>query len=761
MSSSLNIKELDFCAHFPAADQALIGRAYATAVDALKNRTRENGDPFVFHALAVARMAVEEMGLMPSVVAAIFLHEAFPLNKDEKAEMEARRNTGKRESKEKTASKALSNQEWQEWLDKESKRKRQLIAAIAKQYGDEIALMVQSLNNIAEIDPKNTSLQAENFRKLIVSYSLDPRVTIVKLLDRLEVMRSLHFFPKSKQDKKALETSLLYVPLAHQLGLYYIKSEMEDLSMKFMQPDMHRLISNKLKTTVGEREQFIAGFIKPIEEELKKQGFRYEIKSRTKSVHSIWQKMKAQKVDFEGVYDVFAIRIILETPLEREKSDCWKVFSMVTDCYEQDAKRMRDWLTVPRPSGYESLHATVKVPDGKMVEVQIRSTRMDDIAERGSAAHWRYKGVKQEQGLQAWLENVRRLLEAPEETNPDDARKYFSEFKLDEVIVFTKDGDLRRLSSGASVLDFAFDVHTGLGQKCVGAIVNGKNVAIKEKLHTGDVVEILTSKNQTPSEDWLKWTVTSKARTKIKQRLREEAGKQAQTGKEILDRRMKNWKLSLTDELLGILLKYFKYKQITDFYTAIAAGKIDLADVKERLLTWQETPEPVEPSLRPASKPLEEKAADASDYLLIDERLSNMGYKLAKCCNPIFGDEIFGFVSVKDGIKIHRFSCPNASRLLDKYPYRVLKAKWRNDAATNAFQTFIKITGFDEPGLVNAVAEAVSKVGATLRAINVAERSGTFDGRIQVSVNSHKQLDLLLYQLKNIQGIQRVMRVAN
>ena len=755
----LLVSELAFCKHFSDDHKLLINRAYKTISEALKGRTRENGDSLINHALAIARIAVEEMGLMSSVVTAILLHEAFPLNKDEKTAMEERRNAGKKVVREKSGSKSITNQEWNEWIEKESERKKKLINTISLDYGKEIASLVQSLNNIAEIDLKNTSLQAENFRKLIVSYSVDPRVTIIKLLDRLEVMRSLHFFPKSKQDKKALETFLLYAPLAHQLGLYHIKSELEDLSMKFTDPEMYRYISNKLKTTWDEREKLIADFVKPIHAILVKQGFRYEIKSRTKSVYSIWKKMQSQKVDFEGVYDIFAIRIILDSPTESEKDDCWKVFSEVTSYYEHDTSRMRDWITVPRTSGYESLHATVKTSSGKMMEVQIRSTRMDDIAERGSAAHWRYKGVKQERGLQTWLDNVRKLLET-ETPDTEKAKNYFSNFSLNEIIVFTKDGDIRRLPTGASVIDFAFDVHTLVGQRCVGALVNGKNVPIKEILRTGDVVEILTGKNQTPNKDWLRWTVTSKAKNRIRQKLREEETSLAQVGKEILDRRLKNWKLTLNDELFGTLLKHFKYKQVTDFYAAIAAEKIDIADVKEQILAAQEVPEPEVLPERSIRKVGEDDAA-TSDCLIMDERLNNVGYKLSKCCSPILGDEVFGFVTINDGIKIHRITCPNAGRLLDKYPYRIIKAKWNDSGKTNIFQATIKIAGFEETGIVNTVGETVTKHGYNLRSINIATSGNTFDGRLVVLVSSNKQLEQLLYHLRKIRGVQKVTRVAS
>ncbi|MDR2802149.1 MAG: RelA/SpoT family protein [Prevotellaceae bacterium] len=715
---------LQVCNHFTEQEQGMIRSAYGEAEKSMAGHCRENGDPLLYHAVTVARMTVEDVGLTAASVVAVLLHEALRQRLHDAhtpAEMEALRKAIEPET--------------------------------LKPYGSEVANIVTGLNRIAAIDIKQTSLQADNFRKLIVSYSTDPRVTIIKLIDRLEVMRSLDFFPKSKQQKKAAETLLLYAPLAHQLGLYNIKSEMEDLSLKFTEPDAYRLISNKLKSSAGEREKFLQETLQPIEQALQKEALPYEIKSRTKSVYSIWKKMQAQKIDFEKVYDVFATRIIIDTPPHRETEDaaCWKVYSIVQKIYDADDSRLRDWISKPKASGYRSLHMTVLAKDGQAMEVQIRTTGMDDAAERGAAAHWKYKGVQNLGSMQDWLDRVRQLMETPNEDNVQQ----MAGVRLSEIIVFTPAGDLRRLPAGATALDFAFDLHTNIGLRTTGAKVNGRIVPIKETLRTGDVVEIITAKNQQPAADWLNNVVTSKARSKIKQKLREEETKRAQEGKELLERRLKNWKLTLTDEALGRLLKQYRLKHITDLYAGLASEKIDIAQIKEII------------TATPAGEPPTEKAAQtreqgaaAGDYLLIDDKLHNASYKLSKCCNPIYGDDVFGFVTITDGIKIHRHSCPNAARLIEKYPYRILKVKWRETALANNFQVKLRITGDNEPGLIGAITDAITKMNSVLRAINLSGADGgMFSGQVQVMVRDNKQLDMLLYQLRQIKGVEKVVRI--
>ncbi len=705
--------ELDACfSDFSAKDRTMVKHAFDIACSALDGKFRENGDPFVFHAINVARIVVEEVGLLAQSAAAVFLHEAM-------------------------------------------RTSEQSEAAIVKAFGREVFGIVSGLDKISHIDIKATSLQAENFRKLIVSLSSDPRVTIIKLADRLEVMRSLNFFSPLKQQKKSTETLLLYAPIAHQLGLYKLKSELEDLSLRYTNPEAYRLITNKLKSTADDRNKLIKEFLQPIEKELKRQKMQYEVKSRTKSVYSIWTKMQKQKVDFEGVFDVFAIRIILDVSLEEEKAECWKVYSIVTSFYEPHTERLRDWITMPKASGYESLHTTVATPDDKTVEVQIRTIRMDEVAEKGAAAHWRYKGIRQSQGVQQWLDKVRELLESPGGVDRDS----FLNFTPNEIFVFTPNGDLRRLPVGATVLDFAFDIHSGIGAKCIGAKVNGRNVPIKETLKTGDSVEVTTAKNQQPKADWLNYVVSSKARARIKSALREEELKVADVGKELLERRLKNWKIASLDSALAVLMKHYKLKTITELYSQLATDKINMQEAKD-VLTGTFVAEQPDTEQQPAptvKKVKEGKVID--DCLLIDEKLNSLSYKLAKCCNPIRGDDIFGFVTINDGIKIHRFSCPNASRLLDKYDYRVVKAKWRETDA-NIFQASIKVVGYDELGLVGNITEVLSSLSVAVRSMNVNARKGHSEVKLQVMVSGTKLLDMLLYRLQSIKGVEKVVRVS-
>lgn len=695
------------CKGFTSEEIEQIKIAFKLAESALEGLIRENGEPFIFHAIAIAEILVEEINLTATTVTASFLHEAS--------------------------------------------RKQDLDIAQQHCFDKDCMGIVEGLNKISQIDIKTTGLQVENFRKLIVSLSRDPRVILIKLVDRLEVMRSLHFFPKSKQMKKSNETLLLYAPLAHQLGLYKVKSELEDISLKYIEAESYRSIVAKLRTTDKERKEFISRFLKPIEEGLKTAGLKYEIKSRTKSIYSIWRKMKKQNVPFEGVYDVFAIRIIIDTELENEKGDCWRAYSIVTDVYTPNTNRLRDWLSAPKSTGYESLHITVDTKKQETVEVQIRSARMDDIAENGIAAHWKYKGVQQIQGVQNWLEKVKNLLSS----GMTDVQS-IQDIKHDEIFVFTPSGDLRQLPIGASILDFAFDIHTNIGSHCVGAKVNGRNSTIKEKLKTGDVVEILTSKNQSPKADWLNYVVSTKARARIKQRIREEHAKQSILGKEMLERRFKNWKINLNDDVLSILLKNFKLKVITDLYDAIAVEKISLAEIKEVISKEKVTKYEVK-----ESEVKTKKVKDSvSDILKIDENLDNISFKLAKCCNPIFGDEIFGFVTIKEGIKIHRINCPNAARMLDNYNYRVVKAQWRDSSDQQSFQATLRITGYEEPGLVANIGEVILReTGISMRSFNLTNTKKGFEARMQVFLSSKNQLDKLIYHLQKIKGVEKVARL--
>jgi Guanosine polyphosphate pyrophosphohydrolases/synthetases len=613
-------------------ESALLLRARELAEKALVGEQRSDGSPFVGHAYAVALIVASELGLHPAAVYAVLLHEA-------------------------------------------SCKHPELLICIKQEFSAEVYSMVLGLNRISTIRPNDTRLQAENYRKLIVAYSSDPSVTLIKLADRLEVMRSLAQFSKSQQLRKATETLMLYAPLAHQLGLYHLKSELEDLAFKYSEPESYRHISQRLKATVGEREQTIEAFTAPLEKALKAAGLPYTLKGRTKTAYSIWKKMQAQQVDFEGVYDILAIRFILEVPSEQEKEACWQAYSIVTGMFRPDTRRMRDWLSQPKANGYESLHITVSDAGGRVVEVQIRSRRMDDIAESGLAAHWSYKGVQRTQVLQGWLDRVRGLLQSDMQSS-SEAKEYFSQFKLDEVFVFTPNGDLRRLPAQATVLDFAFAVHSNVGVKCSGAKVHGRVVSIREKLHTGDVVEVMTTKNQRPSADWLNIVVTSKAKSKIRQQLREDEGKRDLIGRELLERRMKNWKMELNDEVLLHIMRHFKIKSISDLYAALAHEEVPMDKIKELLQAPERPREATVERVKTAATTCLGSFPDG-DYLIVDKALSNVAFIPAKCCSPIQGHEIFGFITAKDGIKLHRKNCPNAQQLHSRYPYRIIEVHWK------------------------------------------------------------------------------------
>ena len=541
-------------------------------------------------------------------------------------------------------------------------------------FPEEILKMVEGLNNIATIRPKDTRLEAENYKKLIVQYSTDPRVTVLKIADRLEVMRNLYMFPKASRDQKILETLMLYIPLAHQLGLYNIKSEMEDIYFRFAEPEQYRAITRKLKATEKDRTRLMNEFIKPLEDELSEAGIRYKLKMRTKTAYSIYRKMLKQDVPFEKVYDVFAIRFIIDCEADRktEQDLCWKVYSYVTKEYEPDTRRLRDWVTNPKPNGYESLHITVKNAQGAFLEVQIRTKRMDDIAENGLASHWSYKGIKKDDTLASWLGTVRYRLEHPFETKDEDLPVPPSK----EIFVFTPTGELRMLPVGSSVLDFAFGIHTLLGCRCTGGRINGKVASIKEKLKTGDIVEILTAKNQKPSPDWLNWVVSHKAKSKIKLELDAEVRKRAAEGRELLERRLKNWKLTLPDSLLHDIMHYLKYSSVISFMAAVGDGTIGVDEIKSYILN------PGQLVYRTERE--EEKKETVKDWQSPDEILvinakgvKGLEYKMAPCCNPRYGDEVFGFVTRTDGIKIHKESCPNAATLKERFPYRVQRIVWQ------------------------------------------------------------------------------------
>ena len=594
-------------------------------------------------------------------------------------------------------------------------------------------------------------------------------MTVLKIADRLEVMRSLEMFPKLSRERKVLETMMLYIPLAHQLGLYNIKSELEDIYFRYADPEQYRAITNKLKSTEADRQKLMTQFIEPLKQKLSDEGINYKLKVRTKTALSIYKKMQKQKVPFEGVFDVFAIRFIIDCEEDRavEHALCWKVFSYVTEEYESDTKRLRDWISNPKPNGYESLHITVKNKEGSFLEVQIRTKRMDDMAESGLASHWSYKGIRHEATLDKWLTAVRRALESPIGSEGDPMAAYYEdevhELPTKEVFVFTPSGELRKLTAGATVLDFAFDIHTNLGIKCTGGKINGKAVRITEKLKTGDIVEIMSGKNQKPSPDWLNIVVTNKAKNKIRQKLSEAEFKKAADGKELLGRRLKNWKMELDDETMAAILKKLQMKTINAFYAAIGNEELDVAEVKNMILeVTQSTTEQQTASetFNKSKGVVQEKGTD--DILVIDAKnVRGLDYRMAKCCNPVFGDDVFGFVTRTEGIKIHRMSCPNASRLLDKYPYRIQKVKWSESPSSGNFQTGLRVITALEPFVINEIMDIVNSFRASLRMFNVNEndRQGTYDINMKIAVPSNLELDKVISQIRNLKNVIKITRI--
>lgn len=713
-NKAMNDKLNELISMFEPESKQLIAGAYDIAHLSLEGLERENHRPFIEHPLNVAMIVASEIGLRADAVASVFLHEA-------------------------------------------SRGKDSMVEEFKKNYPKEIITIVEGLNNISKITPKETKLRAEIYRKLIVSYSKDPRVTLIKLADRLEIMRNLYIFPKGNAMRKLTETQMLYIPLAHQLGLYNINSELENLYFKYSDPENYRAITNKLIATEEDRKRLVQQFVKPLEKKLNEAGIKYTLKVRTKTAWSIWQKMKRQEVPFEKVYDVFAIRFILDVPPEKEKDYCWQVYSLVTQEYKPDITRLRDWITTPKPNGYESLHTTVENKDGAHIEVQIRTSRMDEIAENGHASHWSYKGIKSVRGLDEWLSGVKEMLNTPGVMeNPKLRGK-----ELDEIFVFTPAGDLRQLPKGASVLDFAFNIHSNLGMSCSGAKVNGKIKSIREQLHTGDIVEIISNKNQKPSQDWLNIVVSAKARGHIKTRLKEEEGKMSRAGREILERRMKNWKIELNDDILSDLVKHFRKKSAGELLIAINDNTIDPQDIKDFLESGENGKEAENDKETHATKVRRNEGP--SDYLVISDNLSNISYKMAKCCNPIFGDDVFGFVTAAGGISIHRMSCPNAKRLLTTYPYRIQKVKWRQLSTTTQFQTGLKVIGNGDVTVGNRIMECVVTQGASIRTYRIFERRKgkiEFVAELEISISNNAHLDRVISALKKMREVKTVLRTS-
>ena len=713
---------------------SLVEKALHFAAERMEGYSRYDGTPLLDHDVAVAEIVAREIGLGRNSTIASILHDVL----------------------------RIANKEHPETVDSLSHEIRQ-------EFGDQVLGIIVGLCKISNIKLKISKEQADDFRDMIVSYSEDPRVILIKLADRLEVMRNLSIFPAEKRKKKSWESMNLYAQIAHKLGLYNLKSELEDLALKHLEPKDYEYISRRLEETESERQTFIARFIAPILEKIDQQGIKYHVKSRTKSIYSIWNKMRKQNVDFDGVYDIFALRIIIDCEPEREKQYCWTIYSIVSDFYTPNPKRMRDWITIPKKNGYESLHTTVSAGEGRWVEIQIRTERMDAVAERGIAAHWRYKGVQQGgQTSEQWLS---RLREALEETTHSLTQRFDATPASGEIFVFTPNGDIRKLPEGATVLDFAFDIHTSLGSTCTGGKVNNRAVPIREVLRNGDIVEVMTQKNQTPKADWLSFCVTSKARSRIKSFIREEQLKHARIGREELERKLKNWKIQLPiDEVVAYLCRHFKVRTGREMHSMIAEQKVEMSQIKDILQSWISGEADAE--RRAAAAEAERKKEElqsanytpsrSSDALVIDEKINNIEYKLAKCCNPIKGDDIFGFVTISSGITIHRTDCPNAARLRENYPYRVMEARWRSNA-DGSFRATINIVAQDVAGIANHITEVITKeLKLNMRTFNFSSRGdGTAVGSVSVEVPSAAVVDMLIHSIMRIKGVQRAYRVNN
>lgn len=698
-------------------DKRLIRQAFELSVDAHKNMRRKSGEPYIYHPIAVAQIAAEEIGLGTTSIVCALLHDVV-----EDTEL--------------------------------------TLEDIEREFGKKVANIIDGLTKIAGVFDQTSSIQAENFRKMLLTLADDVRVILIKLADRLHNMRTLDSMPRDKQLKISSETAYLYAPLAHRLGLYSIKSELEDLSMKFTESTTYKLIAQKLNETKIERNKFINEFIKPIEEKLTAQGLSFSIYGRPKSIFSIWKKMKSKGVPFEEVFDLFAIRIILDSPMESEKADCWKSYSIVTDQYIPNPDRLRDWISSPKGNGYESLHTTVMGPKGRWVEIQIRSKRMNEIAEKGFAAHWKYKEQTNENGLDIWIQNVREMLSNPE----SNALDFLDDFKMnlftDEIFIFTPKGMLMKLPFGSTALDFAFEIHTDIGAKCIGAKVNHKLVPLSYKLQNGDQVEVITSEKQKPKEEWLNFVITSKAKAKIKLTLREYKNQIAEAGKAHLENKLKSLKIPYNPQQLSKICLYFDLNNVTDLHYQVAIGKIDLKELREFQIAEKKQPENNPKNndvdgFNQLSKLIKSKD---SDMLMIGEEVDKINYKLSPCCNPIPGDDVFGFITATEGIKIHRTNCPNAIKLMSNFGYRIVKAKWTEQKEI-AFLTGIKITGIDDVGVVSNITRVISSdLKVNMRSITVDSDDGIFEGSLMVYVNDTSHLAILINRLKQVNGVLSVTR---
>ncbi|GAA4303196.1 bifunctional (p)ppGpp synthetase/guanosine-3',5'-bis(diphosphate) 3'-pyrophosphohydrolase [Compostibacter hankyongensis] len=704
-------------------DKEQVRRAFEIAADAHKDMRRKSGEPYILHPLAVAQITIEEIGLGVTSAICALLHDTV---EDTEVTLEE----------------------------------------IEREFGSKCAHIIDGLTKISNvIEDSNTSTQqAENFKKILLTLAEDPRVILIKLADRLHNMRTLDSMSREKQLKIASETVFIYAPLAHRLGLYNIKSEMEDLALKYTEPEVYFDIAQKLRETKRERTRYINEFIRPVRERLQQEGFEFEIFGRPKSIHSIWNKMKKKGVTFEEVYDLFAIRIILHSVTEREKADCWKAYSVITDFYMPSTQRLRDWLSNPKSNGYEALHTTVMGPGGRWVEVQIRSERMNEIAEKGLAAHWKYKeGAVQESKFDEWFKQIRDMLGNSDASTLDFVQDFKLNLFAEEIYVYTPKGDLKILPAGASALDFAFAIHSAIGQKCIGAKVNYKLVPISHKLKSGDQVEIISSNKQKPSEDWLNFVVTAKAKSRIKDALKEEKRVVAMDGQAALERKLNNMGAAVNVQNINELTQYFKQPSPLDLYYQIAVKNIDLKTLREFTLLGdrleapkpQKAPEPEVKSPEPSKKSPKKE----SELIIFGENADRIEYKLANCCKPIPGDDVFGFVTASEGLKIHRTNCPNAAQLLSHYGHRVVKTKWAKNKEIS-FLTGLRIIGMDDVGVINKITNVISgEMKVNISALTIESKEGLFEGIVKVFVHDREELEELAVRLRKLNGIQSVSRL--
>jgi GTP diphosphokinase / guanosine-3',5'-bis(diphosphate) 3'-diphosphatase len=697
-------------------DKELVRRAFEIAADAHKTMRRKSGEPYILHPIAVASICVNEIGLGVRSAICALLHDTV---EDTEVTLEE----------------------------------------IKREFGEEIARIVDGLTKIASVVDTNASRQAENFKKILLTLTNDPRVIIIKLADRLHNMRTLESMKRDKQLKVSSETIFVYAPLAHRMGLYNIKTEMEDLSMKYLEAETYRDIADKLNETKRERARYINEFVKPIKDQLTRAGFQFEIYGRPKSIHSIWNKMKKKGVGFEEVYDLFAIRVILHSAPEKEKEDCWKVYSIITDEYTPSPERLRDWISAPKSNGYEALHTTVMGPQGKWVEIQIRTRRMNEIAEKGLAAHWKYKEGGEEDRFDKWFGEIREVLANNESSSIDFLQDFKTSFLAEEIYVFTPKGDIKMLPVGSTALDFAYSIHSAIGDKCIGAKVNHKLTPISQKLRSGDQVEVITSNKQKPKEDWLEFVITTKAKTRIKDSLKEEKRKIAEDGKYYLLRKLTQEGAVINDHNLNELTTFYKLPSALELFYQIAIKNIDLKELKDFKFLGQiiEAPKPVRLPQEEETKTYTPKKD--TELIIFGEQSDKIQYTLANCCKPIPGDDVFGFVTTGEGLKIHRINCPNATRLLSSYAHRVVKTKWAKHQEIS-FLTGLRIIGLDDVGVIHKITNIISGVlTINIAALTIESREGLFEGNIKVFVHDKDQLEALIDRLKELKGIQSVERV--